>query len=236
MADGDTTQWQLFGGSPPPEEVVLGLRQLGALPAAAFQNLWALIEVTLAGEQGETHEALVQQFCQRYSANPSIVITTVRTCEFVLRRASAIDLSRERFVEEIGRMAGSDPRPLELLGPRYDGVRPLLRTRMLEDTLADYGNVLTGFDWRLDRVDASTRGTVGGVPVVYLNLRYRNGAEEHRFTVQLPPRGVAAMRGFLMQLGIDPDGVGSSGSASSRAADAASAVEAGPRDPGPAGD
>ena len=236
MANGDTTQWRLFGGASPPEEVVLGLRQLGALPAAAFQNLWALIEVTLAGEPDETHEALVQQFCQRYSANPSIVITTLRTCEFVLRRAAAIDLPRERFVEEVGRMAGSDPRPLELLGGRYDGVRPLLRTRMLEDTLADYGNVLTGFDWRLDRVDASTRGTVGGVPVVYLNLRYRNGSQEHRFTVQLPPRGVAAMRGFLMQLGIDTGAVESTGTASPGPSDAVPAVEAGPRDPGQPGD
>ena len=62
-----------------------------------------------------------------------------------------------------------------------------MRQEVLQGTLADHGKLLLGVDWRLDSVQASNRGSKMRVPVALLTLRFREGEQTQRITLQVLP-------------------------------------------------
>ena len=70
---------------------------------------------------------------------------------------------------------------------------------MLDDVLADHGNVVVGFDWRVDRVQTSSRGDLSDTAVVMLRIQYRNGDETDSVSLQLTEAVVQALGEFCGQ-------------------------------------
>jgi hypothetical protein len=195
--------WSCFPGGAPPEPVLAGWRMLLGLPPTALRNLWSLLGPALEDPSRPELRQLVEGYAQRYDASAASVLGAVRACDFLLRQAASLNLDEAALRGDLERLSGGHPSGLELLLPRYREVRDQLRARLLENTLADHGNVLVAFDWRLDRVSLSNHGQLEDVPVVFLNLKYRAGNEQKQLSLQLPPSAIATLKQFWNQFSLD---------------------------------
>jgi hypothetical protein len=189
--------WQCFSADGPSESVMTGWRMLLTLPPVAQQNLWHLIPVGLLEPDPPEHRQIVESYATRFDANPAHVLGAVRTCQFFLRTAAARKLETEAVMADLRVMSQGSTAGVELLAPHFDELRDRLRLRLLEDTLADHGNVLVGFDWRIDNVSSSNHGEMEGVPVVFMNLVYRHGDDKHKLAMQLTPSAIASLKAFF---------------------------------------
>lgn len=192
-----TSPWHCFPEEGPPEGVIAGVRMLLGLPRGAQSNLWHLIRVGLEEPETPEHRQLVENYAMRFEANPSQLIGAVRACQFLVRQAAARKVELTEFLTDVQTLSGTDRSAVEVLAPHYLRVRNLLRLQMLENTLADHGNVLVGFDWRIDQVGVSNHGELDSVPVVFLNLVYRHGDETKKLPLQLSPSAIASLKLFL---------------------------------------
>jgi hypothetical protein len=189
-------EWRLFPGAAPPNPVLVGWQALLELPAHAIDGLWPLVERALLNPDDPENRNLVVLFCQQVTAEPVQVLAAVRSCDYLLRQAAAINVSAEDFAADLAALSGDNSAGLDLLTARYEDTRDALRQVILEDTLADHGNVLVGLDWRVDRVELSHRGASIDTPVMFLSLNYRDGEEIKRLPLQLTPRAFSSLREF----------------------------------------
>jgi hypothetical protein len=191
--------WHCFPEGTPPEQVVVGWRMLLGLPPAALRNLWPLLSNALEQPQNPDNRQLIESYAQRHDANAANVLGALRACDFLLRQGAALNLDEAAFRSDLVALSGGSAAGVELILPRYVEIRERLRERLLEDTLADHGNVLVGFDWRVDAVHMSNHGQMDDTTVVLLNLRYRSGDEQKHLALQLAPRAVALLKSFWSQ-------------------------------------
>lgn len=192
-----SSPWHCFPEEGPPDGVIAGVRMLLGLPRGAQSNLWHLIRVGLEEPETPEHRQLVENYAMRFEANPAQLLGAVRACQFLVRQAAARKVELADFLTDVQTLSGTDRSAIELLAPHYQRVRNLLRLQMLENTLADHGNVLVGFDWRIDNVGVSNHGELDSVPVVFLNLVYRHGDETKKLPMQLSPSAIASLKLFL---------------------------------------
>lgn len=195
-SDISSRTWRCFSESGPPDAVVAGLRMLLGLPRGAQTHLFHLIRIGIEEPETPEHRQLLEGYAMRFEANPAQLTGAVRACQYLLRQAAARRVEQTDFLEELARLCGENRAALELLGPHYLRVRNQLRIQLLEDTLADHGNVLVGFDWRIDQLGISNHGELENVPVVFLNLTYRQGEETKKLPLQLSPSAVASLKAF----------------------------------------
>jgi hypothetical protein len=188
--------WQCFPNEGPPDAVIAGLRMLLGLPRGAQSNLWHLIRVGLEEPETADHRQLLESYAMRFEANPAHLVGAVRACQFMLRQAAVRKIGQEGFVQDLEALSAGNRAAIELLTPHYLRVRNQLRIQLLEDTLADHGNVLVGFDWRIDDVNVSNHGELDSVPVVFMNFAYRNGDETKKLSLQLSPSALASLKAF----------------------------------------
>ena len=135
-------------------------------------------------------------YAGRFEANAVHLLAAAHACAYLLRRASAAGLEVAALVADVDRLTGGARAVSELLASRYEAVRGDLRLQVLEDSLADHGNVLVGFDWRIDQVRQSNHGAQIDAPVVLLNLKYRRGPQHGELSLQLTPSAVASLKAF----------------------------------------
>ncbi len=205
QAEAPPNQWNCFSETGPPDIVLRGWRALLGLPKAAQQNLWHLIDAALLDPDDASTRELIDAYAQRFEANAALLIAAVQACDFLLRQAASIALPLDAFRADLEALSDEDMAGVELLSSRYETVCTTLRNRMLDDALADHGNLVTGFDWRVDRVQMSSRGDLGDTPVVLLRLRYRNGDEEDTLSLQLTGAVVETLGEFCRQFSAGPD-------------------------------
>jgi hypothetical protein len=168
----------------------------GASPPAKSQP-WS----SRVGRSPNEAKTLVELFSERFGLNPVQVVAAVRSCDYLLRQSAAMNLSAAELRRDLETLSGPHRAGVDLLLSRYDVVSERLRRRILEETLADHGNVLIGFDWRVEHVTASNRGTSLATAVTHLSLRYRDGAEVRRLSLQLTPETLRSLRQFCEELG-----------------------------------
>jgi hypothetical protein len=191
-----------FPEGAPSREIFEGWRLLMGLPKGAQQNLWQLLWLAIrTPDDPEARDAL-QAFSQRFEANAANLLGAVRTCDFLLRQAASLGVSAEAFRGDLVRLAHADPDggTVEMLMSGFDEANAFLRSALLEATLADHGNVLTGFDWRVDQVRLSNHGRLSATDVVFLNLKYRAQKDERQLSLQLTPHAIAALRTLFDEL------------------------------------
>jgi hypothetical protein len=197
MTQQNGYEWQCFSPDNLPDGVVAGWRMLLGLPRGAQTNLWYLLRPGLTEPEASDQRQLVETYAMRFEANPAHVLGAMRACQYVLREAAARKLEQAPLFSDLHALSGGNAAGVELLAPHYLSVRDELRLALLERTLADHGNVLVGFDWRVDHVNASNHGEFEDVPVVLLNLIYRHGEESKKFALQLTPSAIVSLQTFL---------------------------------------
>jgi hypothetical protein len=175
----------LPGRSPPPE-LAGDLGRLRRLPAPAQGRLWEALGPSLREPMAREVEARLSAFCQQLGADPDELAPLLRACRFLLRAAARLDLASARFAEDLAAL-GADARTTELLLAGYEKAKSVLRLEILESTLTEHGKLLLGVDWRHDTINASQHGSALAAPVAVLTLRYQEGKQEQRLTLQALP-------------------------------------------------
>jgi len=194
-----------FGDRPAPPQVLDGWKQLLGFPRAARDGFWNLLGIALMEPANPKFHERLEAFCREHALAEKHAVGAIKACDILLRQASALDLDRERFGEDLAALSDGQQDGPELLLSRYDAVKLELRKRILEGSLADHGKVFVGLDWRLDTVASSDRGAGINADVILLTLRYREGERLERITLQLTPEGLKELKLFTERLGGQTD-------------------------------
>lgn len=199
---GDDRGLHCLGGQAPPEALEQGWQALEGLPKGdATTAFWDLFGAFLSEPGHPSHDALFQTYVDMHGVDAQNVLTAMDACNQLLNHSVALDLPDALFQEDVETLAGGKTAQGVELIRRYAGARPVLRQRVIEETLSDHGNVLVGLDWRLDRVEASDRGNQLNASVVFLTLNYRDRDEVKRITLQLVPESLQLLKSFIDRFG-----------------------------------
>ncbi|NUP07438.1 MAG: hypothetical protein HOW73_15415 [Polyangiaceae bacterium] len=186
-----------LAGQPAPPAVLSDWQRLTALPERAQPGLWELIESSLA-DVDPALERRAEAFCQLYGVAPADLQSSLRVCRLVLSRAAALNLSQRLVVEDLGALSnGAPPRIADTIASRYDAAKAVIQKGLVERMILDHGKVLTGLDWRVDRIAAADRGVGMETPVVLLTLQLRDGKREKRNTVYLTTDALRELKNAL---------------------------------------
>jgi hypothetical protein len=178
-----------LGGQPAPAEVARDVARILELSPSAKARLWEALGPCLVDPLPESLEERLDAFCRAHQAEPESLALALKACRFLLWQASARNLPRERFAEDLAALCPA-PEVAGILLAGYDAAGAQVRRELLRGALLDHGNVLEGVDWRVDQVATSSRGGLLRAPVGVLTLRYRAGGKEERLTVQLVPEAL----------------------------------------------
>jgi len=190
-----------FGHTPAPPAVVEGWRHVLAFapgPRDAFRDLLA---AAVSAPRDPRHGERIQAFCAEHHVPREVALSALHACEILLGQASALDLDRVPFGDDLTGLSGGRTDGSDVLLSVYDRVKREMRQQIIQGSLVDHGNVLVGLDWRLDRVMASDRGARMDTPVILLTLRYRTGERLERITLQLTPEALKDLRNFTERIG-----------------------------------
>jgi hypothetical protein len=179
-----------LGGAPAPPELAADMRLVGELPPAAFSTFWQVLGPSLADPLPKDAEVLLSTYCRTHGLDPDRLARALKSCRFLLREAARRDLSPEHFGADVAALhppVPDAPAVQDLLLAGYAKARVALRTEILRGALMAHGNLLVGLDWRVDTVEHSDRGVNIRAPVAMLTLRFREGDETRRITLQVLP-------------------------------------------------
>ena len=179
------TPLQCCNGKPAPPVVVEGWQQFLKFPKQAWGGFSVLLSPALIDPTSPVTDQLAETFCNENGLAKENLVAAVRSCDFLLKHASALNLEPSQFEKDLTALSGDQKDAAQVVASRYEKLKPQLRQSTFIESLADHGKVLVGLNWRVDQISASDRGTKLDTSVIFLTLRYRDGKELERFTVQL---------------------------------------------------
>ena len=188
-------------GEAAPQQVVNGWRAFESFGAEARAKFWGVLGRALIDPASVLDAELLEPFCRENAVAIEAALAAVRSCEFLLRRASAIDMPKAAFEDDLEALSGGDLTVAEGLLTRYDFVKTGLRQQILQGTLTDHGKLLVGLGWRVDNVSVSDRGTGLDTTVVFMTLRYVEGGKGDAITLQLTPEALGDLKKFMHRFG-----------------------------------
>jgi hypothetical protein len=198
--DQDAVRLRCLRGKPTPPDLATDLRGLTRLPDAARAGLWSVLGPSLTEPLSAQAEGLLDAFCRAHRLRRDDLSRPVKACRFLLREAASANVERTVFVQDLRALCGRDDVLEQFFVAGYDAACQVVRQEVLQGTLADHGKLLTGVDWRLDSVQASSRGSKMRIPVALLTLRYREGDQARRITLQVLPETLRQLTQTLTEI------------------------------------
>lgn len=183
-------------GKSAPSYVVEGWKRFIRFPEQVRNGFLSLLAPAMIEPADPQNRQRIEIFSNGHGLAEEDVVAAMRSCDFLLRQASILDLAADAFQQDLTELSGGDPRAAGPVLANYDAAKADLRQQIIRETLADHGKVLVGLDWRLDNVTASDRGARLNSDVVFLTLRYREGNKVERITLQLTPEAVRELKHF----------------------------------------
>ncbi len=175
-------------GTECPETIPSDLAALRALPPSAQAAFWEVLEPCLAPAPGADADRAIEAFARQHRAVGGLIAEALRGCRFLMYEAARRDLDRLSFAADLGTLLASDVADGQaeslrtVLLSRYDDAKQRLRREIVSRSIADHGRLLTGADWRVDRIAASQHGRAIDAPVALVTFSYREGSEQKRLT------------------------------------------------------
>jgi hypothetical protein len=183
-----------FDGGPGPAVVEAAWSAYRELDDPLRRELPELLRGILETPNDPANDGRFKAFCSHFDVSSDVLGVVVQGLNLLIGHASAlgiepIELRADLLTLGEGEASVSDP-IVEL----YAALRPLLRARLVDETLADHGRLLVGVDWRVDELKISDRGVGLDTSVMHLTLRYREGNETSRVSFQLVPEMARRLR------------------------------------------
>jgi len=181
---------------PVPHAVVKGWKQFLGFSEKAMNNFWGILRPVLMQPTNPNNSQRIESFSSDYGLKEKDVVAALRSCDFLMRQAAALDMDAALFRQDLATLSEGEKQAAEVILSQYEGAKAELRKVIIQESLADHGNVLVGVDWRVDNVTASDRGTKLNTTVVLLTLRYRDANRTERITLQLTPEAMKELKLF----------------------------------------
>ena len=160
-------------------------KRVTKLTPKALGGLGAVLHACVSGPMTPELGERLTRFCLAHEVAEADLGHVVKVCRLLLREASAADLTKEDFEQDVRAVFGDSQELLDVIQREYDVLRPTLRTALLSDALVQHGNVLVDLDWRIDVLAADRHALKLGVPIALVTLHYRNADRNERLTLQL---------------------------------------------------
>jgi hypothetical protein len=181
---------------PVPQPVAEGWKQFLGFPEKATNNFWGILRPALMQPTNPNNRQRIESFCGDYGLAENDVVAALQGCDFLMRQAAALDMDARPFRQDLAALSEGDEQGAEVILSQYEGAKADLRKQIIQESLADHGNVLVGIDWRVDNVTASDRGAKLNTTVVLLTLRYRDANRTERITLQLTTEAMKELKLF----------------------------------------
>ncbi len=183
-----------YGGVAAPADLAADLARLDGLPAAARDRFWDVVAPTLVADPVPREvERKIDVFCAEHRLDPEDLAKALRACRSLLRGAAKHAVGAVGFQSDL-KALGAPESVTALLGGRFESAMLRLRKQLVVDEIGAHGALLTGVDWRVDRIQDTKRAKALGVDVTIVTLTYREGGAERRVTLQVLPDMVEEVR------------------------------------------
>lgn len=189
-----------FGGNPAPPTVADGWRRLLGFSQEARHDFWDLIAPVLRQPADPDNQNRIEALCRDHTLAEQDAVAALQACGLLLRQASAHDLDREHFRQDLAALSNGEPGGAEVLSAKYEDMKGELRQRIVSESLIAHGKVLVGIEWRVDTVVNSDQGARLNATVILLTLRYRDGDRVERITLQLTPGALKELKLFTERI------------------------------------
>jgi hypothetical protein len=183
-------------GQPAPPIVIAGWKQMILFPEQARKAYWSILAPVLLLPDHAANQNLITLFCKEHEIAPDAVLAAVGCCEVLLKQAAALDLTVEAFRQDLLSLSEDGGDLAEFVSTRYPEAKKELRQKILMETLAAHGKVMTDLEWRLDKVQHSSKGNHLNTDIVLLTLHYREGQKQDTITLQLTRETAQSLRIF----------------------------------------
>lgn len=183
-----------LGGAAPPAEILRDAEQALELPPRLRERFWDILGPCLAEPLPRELEADLDRLCAEHALAPDALARALKACRFLVRSAAAHDLDGRAFAEDLALLAGGSPRLANLLLPGYEAARAVVRSELARTALHDHGKVIEGIDWRIDVITASSQAAKLRAPLAVITLRYREGDDRDRITLNATPEVLETLR------------------------------------------
>lgn len=193
-----TPALSMLGGAPAPEWLAPQLALIAELPPTAQEDLWPAIEATLDEVVSKAQEASLGEFCKRHSTDPLVLGKCLKAIRFLYRTAAQTASPKQKLQADIRALLGERAAVAEALLSRHFAVAAArLEAEISTSTLGIQGKVLTGFDWSISTIGASSFGRGLKLPLVTLTFRYVENGESRSITLSALPTLARRLRDGL---------------------------------------
>lgn len=183
-----------FEGGSGPTIVSAAWRAYCEFEEPLRRELPHLIQKVLEDPADPANDGRFNAFCSHFSVPRETLSEVVQGLNLLIGHASALGIEVAAIRSDLIALGGGETNQADPIVKLYEVVRPMLRTRLVEQTLSDHGRLLTGVDWRVDELKVSDRGAGLDTSVMHLTLRYREGNETSRISLQLVPEMARRLR------------------------------------------
>lgn len=190
-----------LGGAPAPEMIRKGWTHYQNLPESVQEEIWELVSDGLIHPTSRSFRARFDTFREEHDLEEDTLRGALQACGLLLSQSAALDMNSDQVRADLTDLSENRQNGWGPLLSCYESLKTELRETMVFGSLSDHGKVLTGLDWRVDRVASSNRAAQLGTDVVYLTLRYQEGEEEGRITLQISSQGILDLKAFMARFG-----------------------------------
>jgi len=184
-----------FGGQSASDDIAPDLAILADFPDEAKRELGTPLAVIVRPELGAESEQELQAFAKRHQLTGEGLVRPLRALRLLLREAAKRGLGVPELKDDLVRLLGDlAPEVGAIVLPHYERLFEQLRVEIVSGTLVDHGLLLVGVDFRVDLVKLGNRGSGLDAPITWLTLKYREGDEVRRISLQVLPDELRRIR------------------------------------------
>ncbi len=188
------------GGKPAPPGLAHDLGMLLGLPTPALAKMGDVLGPCLSDPLPADADRRLDAFCATHGISKDALGRPLRACRFLFREAATRDTPADAFAEDLRALCPETPVIKELLLGVYDAAKSTVRQELLRGMLTDHGKLLVDVDWRRESVEGTSRVPDARVRVALLTLRYQEGEETKRITLQVLPETLRRLRASIDQI------------------------------------
>lgn len=206
--EGAPAKLKCLQGQPPTADLVRRWRRFEELPAAAQARVWDGLTPILLGLPQQEVPNHVAQFAASLNLDAGDLSLALEGCHVLLIEATARDLDVAEFDADLRALGGDagSPSARAVLLEGYDRAKKLIRQRLVAKSVADHGKVLTGLNWRIDRILSSSHAIDLNTPILLMNLHYEEAGEKQHIIFQVSDDILRMLRDFcdrMLKLGAE---------------------------------
>lgn len=195
-------------GQPPAQELLRRWRRYTELPAQIHGRMWDALTPILLGLPQDEVPHHVAQFAAANNVEPTDLSLALEGCHALLLESTARNLEVNDFDADLRALDGAEGNPVAraALVEGYERAKRLVRQRIVAQSVAEHGKVLTGINWRIDRILSSSHGVDLNTPILLMTLHYEDAGEKGRTVFQVSDENLKMLRDFcdrMLKLGAE---------------------------------